>query len=416
MASKIQNSKFKIVVLTQYYPPEHGAPQNRLHDLARRWVSSGHDVTVLTAMPNYPTGQIFPAYQGKFTFTESIDGIKVIRCWILPTKKKSTLRQLVCYFSFVKSSAFIGLFKLGKSDFLICESPPLFLGFTALFLKFVKDTRLVMNISDLWPESAVQLGMIGKGPALSFLEWFEKLLYRKSALVSCQTEGIVEGVKKRYPASRTFLFPNGVDLDMFIRQPKDANFAATHGIPKDYFVIGYAGNHGRSQALSQVIEAARLLKDNKLFFAFFGDGPEKEELQRKASGMGLENLKFFDSVPRDRMAYLLSQFDIAIVPLKDIKIFEGARPSKIFELMAGQIPFIFCGKGEGAEVALKSGCAKVVPPENPEKLAGAIMEFAKLAKEDLAKSGEKGRLYVSENFNRAVLADQFMDKLKEIGK
>ncbi|MFA6291139.1 MAG: glycosyltransferase family 4 protein [Victivallales bacterium] len=403
----------KIAILTQYYPPEHGAPQNRLHDLARRWVLKGHEVTVLTAMPNYPTGKIFPAYRGKFIITEIIDGVKVVHCWILPSRKKSTVRQLACYFSFVKSAAFSGLFKLGKSDFLICESPPLFLGFTALFLSFAKSAKLIMNISDLWPESAVQLGMIRKGPALSFLEWFEKLLYKKSVLVSCQTEGIVDGVKKRHPGARTFLFPNGVDLEMFTKQPKDANFTESHGIPKDSFIVGYAGNHGRSQALTQVIQAANLLRDKQIFFMFFGDGPEKEELRKKAADMGLESLKFFDSVPRDSMAHLLSQFDIAIVPLKDIKIFEGARPSKIFELMAGQIPFIFCGKGEGAELALKSGCAEVVPPENPAELAAAILELSDLPPESRREMGLKGRDFVVNFYDRAKLAEDFLSKLKE---
>ncbi|MEI6420853.1 MAG: glycosyltransferase family 4 protein [Lentisphaerota bacterium] len=403
----------KIAILTQYYPPEHGAPQNRLHDLARRWVLKGHDVTVLTAMPNYPGTKIFPDYRGKFRCSEMIDGIKVVRCWILPPKKKSTIRQLLCYFSFVKSAALIGFFKLKKSDFLICESPPLFLGFTALFLSFVKRTRLVMNISDLWPESAVQLGMIKKGPALSFLEWFEKHLYKKSVLVSCQTEGIVEGVKKRHPGANTFLFPNGVDLEMFTKQPKDANFAESHGIPKDFFIVGYAGNHGRSQALTQIIQTAALLKDKKIFFVFFGDGPEKEELRKKVASMGLESLKFFDSVPRDKMAKLLSQFDIAIVPLKNIKIFEGARPSKIFELMGGQIPFIFCGKGEGAELALKSGCAKIVPPENPAELATAILELSQLSPESRMDMGLKGRDFVVNFYDRSKLADEFLNKLKE---
>ncbi|HCE45597.1 MAG TPA: glycosyltransferase WbuB [Lentisphaeria bacterium] len=403
----------KIAILTQYYPPEHGAPQNRLHDLARRWVLKGHEVTVLTAMPNYPAGQIFPAYQGKFTFTEAIDGVKVIRCWILPSKKKSTIRQLLCYFSFVKSAAFFGMFKLGRADFLICESPPLFLGFTALFLKFVKGTKLVMNISDLWPESAVQLGMIGKGPALSFLEWFEKLLYRKSSLVSCQTEGIVDGVKKRHPEARTFLFPNGVDLEMFTPVTPDLKLKKELGIPEDCFIVGYGGNHGRSQALEQVLEAARILKDEKIFIALFGDGPEKPALEKKASESGLKNIRFYPSQPRQKMSQIQGLWDIALVPLKNIPLFDGARPSKMFELMGGQIPFIFCGKGEGAEVALKSGCAKVVPPENPEKLAEAIMEFAKLAKDDLARFGEKGRLFVSENFNRSVLADQFMKELEK---
>ena len=141
----------KVIILTQYYPPEHGAPQNRLHDLAKRMKNTGHDVTVLTAMPNYPKGEIFTDYRGKLVVEENIDGIKVIRTWILPAKKKSFLRQLIAYFSFVKSSAFFGLLKLKKADFLICESPPLFLGATALVLSFAKSAKLMMNISDLWP-------------------------------------------------------------------------------------------------------------------------------------------------------------------------------------------------------------------------------------------------------------------------
>lgn len=404
----------KLTILTQYYPPEHGAPQNRLHDLARRWVLKGHDVTVLTAMPNYPGTEIFPDYRGKFTFNEVIDGVKVIRCWILPPKKKSTVRQLICYFSFVKSAALIGLFKLGKSDFLICESPPLFLGFTALFLSFLKSSKLVMNISDLWPESAVQLGMIRKGPALSFLEWFEKLLYRKSVLVSCQTEGIVDGVRKRHPEARTFLFPNGVDLEMFTPSAPDAALRKELGMPEDCFIVGYGGNHGRSQALEQVLEAAKILQDDKIFIALFGDGPEKPALEKKACDAGLKNIRFFPSQPRQKMSQIQALWDVALVPLRNIPIFDGARPSKMFELMGGQIPFIFCGKGEGAELALNSGCAEVVPPENPSELAAAILELSNLPPGNRREMGLKGREFVTKFYDRAKLAEEFLGNLKNI--
>lgn len=406
----------KLTILTQYYPPEHGAPQNRLHDLARRWVLKGHDVTVLTAMPNYPGTEIFPDYRGKFTSNEVIDGVKVVRCWILPPKKKSTVRQLICYFSFVKSAALIGLFKLGKSDFLICESPPLFLGFTALFLSFVKSSKLVMNISDLWPESAVQLGMIRKGPALSFLEWFEKLLYRKSVLVSCQTEGIVDGVRKRHPGARTFLFPNGVDLEMFTPSAPDAALRKELGMPQDCFIVGYGGNHGRSQALEQVLEAAKFLQDEKIFIALFGDGPEKPALEKKACDAGLKNIRFFPSQPRQKMSQIQALWDVALVPLRNIPIFDGARPSKMFELMGGQIPFIFCGKGEGAELALNSGCAEVVPPENPSELAAAILELSNLPPGNRREMGLKGREFVTNLYDRSKLAEKFLKELESISK
>ncbi len=407
-----QSRMSKIIILTQYYPPEHGAPQNRLHDLAKRMKEAGHQITVLTALPNYPKGEIFPAYRGKFYLKEELDGIEVMRCWILPSKKKSTVRQLLCYFSFVLSSVLVGLFKLKPAGLLVCESPPLFLGATALFLAFAKSAKLIMNISDLWPESAVQLGMLKPGPTLFVLEWFEKLLYKKSALVMCQTEGIVEGVKKRLAKARTFLLPNGVDLETFKRHPRDANFAKQHGLPEGAFIVGYAGNHGRSQALSQILDAAKIIQNSAtalLLFALFGDGPEKEELMKKTKEMGLKNVRFFDSVPREMMPDLLSNFDLALVPLKNIDIFDGARPSKIFELMGVQLPFIFCGKGEGAEIAEKSGGATVVPPEAPEKLADAIIEFAKLPQDKRTEMGKKARKFAEMNFDRAKIAEDFMN-------
>lgn len=405
----------KFLFLTQYYPPEHGAPQNRLHDLARRWVMAGHEVTVLSAMPNYPRGEVFPEYRGRFTMSEEIDGVRVIRSAIFATKKKGIIPQLISYFSFVFSSIIVGLIRLGKHDVLLCESPPLFIGFSALILKFRTRAKLIMNISDLWPESAVQLGMLKPGPALSILEWFEGLLYRSSHLVSCQTNGIEDGVLTRAPGSKTFLFPNGVDLDMFPVLDKDKELARNLGLDLDRFIIGYGGNHGRSQALSQVLKAAEKLgKPNDFQFVLIGDGPEKEELISYAKEKNLANIVFLPSQPRQEMAKLQALWDVALVPLKNIDLFDGARPSKMFELMAGKIPFIFCGKGEGADIALKSGCAEVVPPENSDSLAAKIAELAKLDKAALKKRGETGRKFVENHYNRARLANEFLDLIKSI--
>jgi glycosyltransferase involved in cell wall biosynthesis len=406
----------KITILTQYYPPEHGAPQNRLHDLARRWVEAGEEVVVLTAMPNYPRGEVFEEYRGKLISTEEIDGVKVIHSAIFVSKKKSMIAMLSIYFSFVFTSIIAGILKLGKSDVLLCESPPLFLGFSALVLKFWTRSKLVMNISDLWPESAVQLGLIGKGPTLSALEFFERLLYKSSKLVSCQTDGIVNGVKKSHKKAETFLFPNGVDLEMFQPQPKDESLKKEFDLPDGYFVVGYGGNHGRSQALSQVLEAATRLKDEKIIFVLFGDGPEKPELQEKAKEMGLVNVRFYPSQPRQKMSKIQSLWDLALAPLKNIDIFDGARPSKMFELMAGEIPFIFCGKGEGADIALESGAAKVAPPESYDDLAEIIKSFAEMTPEQRKEMGKQGRKFVSEKFDRSKLAVEFLEKLKDVLK
>ena len=407
-----------LIILTQYYPPEHGAPQNRLHDLAKRMVKKGHKVTVLTAMPNYPKGEVFPDYKGKFTYKEELEGVKIIRSWIFASKNKGLITQLSVYFSFVFSSIIVGLFRLRKADFLICESPPLFLGGSALILSFLKRASLIMNISDLWPESAVQLGLIGPGLKLSVLEWFERLLYKKSLLVMCQTEGIVDGVKKSYPKANTLLFPNGVDLEMFQKVLPDKQLAKELDIDFDKFIVGYGGNHGRSQALSQVLEAAEIIAQKKdlkveIEFLFFGDGPEKNSLIEKQKDQNINNVRFLPSQPREKMGKIIALWDIALVPLKDIEIFYGARPSKMFELMAGETPFIFCGKGEGADIALESQCAISVPPEQPKELAEAIIKIALMTKRQRQQMGKKGRTFVTKYFNRDKLANKLMDTLKK---
>ncbi len=401
----------RIVILTQYYPPEHGAPQNRLHDLAKRLVAAGDEVTVMTAMPNYPRGEVFRDYRGKFSMEEEIDGVRVVRSWIFASKSKGKIPQLTSYFSFVATSALIGLFKLRRADVLICESPPLFLGFSALFLKAAKSAKLVFNVSDLWPESAVQLGMIGPGFALSFLEWFERRLYRSSAFVSCQTEGIADGVKAAVPDAETLILPNGVDLDMFPRRERGKRKKGDES-----FIVGYGGNHGRSQALTQVLEAARIVKERRsdIEFRLVGDGPEKPSLIDKAKEMGLDNVRFDPPVDRTAMAGAMAEWDVALVPLRDIPLFDGARPSKMFELMAVGLPFIFCGKGEGAEIAKKSGCAVVVPPESSKKLAIAILKLADKPARSLTRMRNNGRKFVEDNFNRAEIAKRFRERLEEV--
>lgn len=402
-----------IIILTQYYPPEHGAPQNRLHDMAKRWVTAGESVTVLAAMPNYPTGKVFDGYRGKLASSETIDGVKVIRSWIWASREKRTLPQLRAYLSFVATAILVGAVRLRKADFLICESPPLFLGGSALILSFLKRAKLVMNISDLWPESAVQLGALGPGMALRILEWFEGLLYRRSAMVSCQTEGIVDGVKKRTPSADAFLYPNGVDPDMFQPRPKDASLAKELAFPEGAFIVGYGGNHGRSQGLRQVLEAAERLRGENVFFAFFGDGPEKDELVELARKMNLDHVRFYPSQPRERMAEVIAQWDVALAPLLDLEIFHGARPSKMFELMAMRVPFIFCGRGEGADLAVESGCALSVEPEKPEQLAAAIERLRSIPAEERWNMGEKGREFVLTRFNRIALAESFRLRLRQ---
>ncbi len=149
----------KIIILTQYFPPEVGAAQNRLFETASRLQKNGAEIKILTAMPNYPEMKIKEGYKGKFYLKENIGGLEIHRAWIYVGNNKKILSRLLNYFSFVFTSFWVGWFKLGKADFIFCESPPLFLGMTAVLLKKIKGSKLIFNVADLWPEAAEKLGV-----------------------------------------------------------------------------------------------------------------------------------------------------------------------------------------------------------------------------------------------------------------
>ena len=179
----------KLLILTQYYPPEIGAPQNRLHELAVRLKAAGMEIDVLTALPNYPRMEIMNGYENRKNRYEKIDGIPVHRSWIYVTKSKGVFSRLLIYFSFVWSSYWKGR-KMKKHDYLLVESPPLFLAYSALRLAKKLNAKLIFNVSDLWPESAEKLGIVTNKIALNLAYKLEAKCYRQAFLITGQTQEI----------------------------------------------------------------------------------------------------------------------------------------------------------------------------------------------------------------------------------
>jgi len=215
-----------LTILTQYYLPEIGAPQRRLSHLAEGLAKQGHRVTVLTAMPNYPTGKIYPGYGG-LTCVEEINGVRVVRTCIYPTQDAGFVRRLSSYFSFVFSSLLLGGWKLEPCDYLLTESPPLFLGITGFWLSRWKRARWIFNVSDLWPESAVRLGMLNNKIALRMSEWLEAFCYNNAWLITGQSKSIIENIQQRFPRVQTYHFSNGVDAARFCPDAATADARAT---------------------------------------------------------------------------------------------------------------------------------------------------------------------------------------------
>lgn len=405
-----------VVILTQYFPPETGAPQARLGFLARRLVAGGHRVEVVTAMPNYPSGRVHPAWRGRLLADDETPSGRVLRSWLYTSGPRSTTRQLATYLTFAASAAATAPVRLRRADVLLWESPPLLLAPVASLLARRLRARLVMNVSDLWPRSAVDLGLLGRSGLTTAFERLERRSYTAADLVSCQTEGIVAGVRARRPGADVHLFPNGVDTQLFRSAGAGAAFRGELGVEPDAFLVGYAGNFGRAQALEQVLDAAHRLVDTapEVRFVLMGGGPRREHLVERSRKLGLSNVVMVPSVPHERMPEVLSGFDVGVVPLADLPVFQGARPSKMFELMATEVPIVYCGRGEGAALARASECARVVPAEDPAALAGAIEVWRRLPAAERRRAGRLGREFVVRSFDRSFITDGFIARLAQL--
>lgn len=403
-----------VVLLTQYFPPEIGAPQSRLGFLARRLRMAGDRVTVVTAMPNYPTGRVPREWRGRLLMREDTDAGVVLRSWVYASPNRGTGRQMLTYASFAASAAMSAPLRIRSADLVLWESPPLSLAPVAWTLARRLRARLVMNVSDLWPRSAVDLGMLrADSRATAAFERFERWAYRSADLVTCQTEGIAAGVEHRAPGTRSLLFPNGVDVEAFSPRPPSAGVRQRFGAAPSDIVAGYVGNFGRAQALEQVVDAAALLAADapQVRVALMGDGPRRPAIGERLQTSGLPNIRLLDPVPHAEVSTVLASLDIGLVVLADRDVFRGARPSKLFELLAMGLPVVYAGRGEGAALAEAAGATHVVPPERPAELAAALSGLAALPPHERAAMGQRGRAYVTRSFDRATLTDELIQAL-----
>jgi glycosyltransferase involved in cell wall biosynthesis len=406
----------KFLILSQYYPPETGAPQNRLHSLALNLVKYGCELEVLTAMPNYPKMEVFDSYRGLSYFKEHIDGIKVHRSKIYVSKSKGVFKRLLNYFSFVLSSIRVSN-KLSKTDYIICESPPLFLGISALYLSKKLKAKLIFNVSDLWPETAEKLDIVNNKFFLNLAYKLEKYLYKKSFLVTCQTQGIEININKRFPNIPTLWLPNGIDKEVY-DVPENKDWITEYGIEGKRIYV-YAGIIGHAQGLDVIIKAKNWLVNNefalskKVAFVIIGDGPDKQRLEALNEELKT-NIIFIPNTPKIEVLKMLKACHGYIVPLKKLDLFLGAIPSKIFDALAFSKPILLGVDGEAKSLFIDKGKAGIYfEPENEISLAEAVI---KLESNPIKASiyGDSGFIYATKNFDRKNIAKKLLKKIQNL--
>ena len=363
-----------MLFLTQNFPPEIGAKAARLHELTRRLAARGHDVQVITAMPNYPTGKVFEDFRGRVRVEERIEGVQVVRTWLKPSNSTRTFPRLVSYLTFVVTSLLFGMPGTGRRDIVFIESPPLFLVLPGLLIGRLAKARIVMNVSDVWPETALRIGLRMRRIPLWLLQRLERLGYERSDLVTATTPKASESIAERFPHAATAVIPGGTDLELFRPSRRSNALRATLGVGEGDFLVGYCGLHGLFQGLEVVVQAAALLRGNpRIRFVLAGDGPTKATLVELAAAAGLDNVVFKAPLPRDQVGELVASFDLALVPLA--AELPGTMPSKVYETLACGVPLIVCEGCEAAPLVRDLGLGRAVRPLDADSLVAAIEDL-----------------------------------------
>ncbi|WP_323787420.1 glycosyltransferase family 4 protein [Psychroserpens sp.] len=324
-----------VLIITSYFPPETGAASNRIFHLAEGLKDHQFNVSVLTPLPNYPTGQIFKDYKGKFKHSATENGILIHRLWIYASNSKNKLLRLIAMLSYSFSLVWFFMWhKIPKT--VIVQSPPLLVAFTCMLCLKSKKRHLVLNVSDLWPIAGLELGAFKKNFSYKMLEHIERFNYKRANLVLGQSEEILSHVTSIFPEKNTFLYRNYPDFE----SPK-LNYNPSNGKLK----IVYAGLLGIAQGIYKLCQE---LDYSTIEFHIYGSGAEQVKIETFIVNHPELPIIYHGQVTRNELHEVLLQYDITIIPL--LKRIYGSVPSKIFEYAKLGLPMLYFGGGEGETI------------------------------------------------------------------
>jgi glycosyltransferase involved in cell wall biosynthesis len=379
----------EILIISNYYPPEKGAAANRIEQLALKLHQNNYKVSVICPLGNYPKGEIFSEYKGKFSVNESRDNITVKRLWIYPSVSKNLVVRIISVLSF-SLSLFLYLLIKKTPKKVVVQSPPLLLSFISVFVLSLKNKKIILNISDLWPLAVIELKTLKENSfSHKFSLFLERFIYKKATLIIGQSNEIITHVKSIFPEKNCYLYRNLPDHKV---EEFDLKFEENQPIK-----IFYAGLLGIAQGVYKLCEKIdfKSLQKDKIELHIFGDGAEKNQIEALISSIKGKKIFFHGMMERNDLHEKLKTFDIAIVPLK-VRIY-GSVPSKIFEYGALGFPILYFGGGEGETIVEENHMGWIASVENYEQLNHEIEKISKMSKSELFEM--KKRIFISSEIN-----------------
>ena len=403
----------RILVFSHYYYPEGNAPASRMSAVCSHWASRGHDVEVITCAPNVPNGVVYEGYANRLLQSETLKRVRVTRVWTYLSANKGAVRRILNFLSYMLAAVFVSWFR-GRPDVIVATSPQFFCGWAGFLASRMRIRRVpfVLEIRDLWPDSIVAVGAMRNKGLLRLLYRLERWLYAGSDHIVTVGQGYWEDlVDKGVPCEKLSIIPNGVDRELF--WPRQATDLLVRFGMQDRFTCAYVGTIGMAAGLDVVIEAAEELRNlgrNEISFLLVGDGAERERLEKIAQEKGLDNLVFSGMLPKERMPEVLAAADVCLVHLRKVDLFKRVTPSKIFEMAAMKKPIILGVAGQAAKLLRAANAGVCIEPENARELVDAVCALASDPAACRAY-GQSGHDYVVRNYDRAILADEYVNIL-----
>jgi glycosyltransferase involved in cell wall biosynthesis len=403
-----------ILFLTDNFPPEVNAPASRTFEHCREWVRAGAQVTIITCAPNFPKGHVFEGYKNRLWQSEVIDGIKVIRVWSYITANEGFVKRILDYQSFMVSAIVASVF-VRRVDIVIGTSPQFFTACAAWSVSKLKRIPWIFELRDMWPESIKAVGAMRDSAVIRWLEKLEQFLYRSADRIVSVTHAFKRTLIHRgIDGDKIDVVTNGVNSARFSPKPKDAELEHQYGL-QGKFVAGYIGTHGMAHALETLLNAAAQLQalpeGQDVRFLFLGDGARKAGLQQQAQDIGLHNVIFLDSVPKEEVARYWSLLDVSVTHLRNTELFTTVIPSKIFECMGMGIPILHGVPGESADIVLREGVGEVFESENPQALVAGLLHM----RADITTFAlyRKNGLAAAKQYDRDHLATSMLESIRQ---
>lgn len=407
----------KILVVHQYFLGKDDAGGSRWNQFARYWAEAGHQVTILAGMVHYAKGSKAPQYKGRFLVREQIHpNVTIYRCHVSESYNRSFAGRAWAYASFAFSSLWAGVFKTGKPDVIVATSPPLTVAPTMWLLSRLRRVPAVFEVRDLWPESAIDTGVLTSRPIIWLSYKLEAMAYRKARWINALTPAFEEALvaKKGVSRDRISMIPNGADLDIMTPGPKDNEVRRRLGL-EGKFVVSYFGAHGRANKVGQLLDVAERLKMSHLDVRILlvGDGMEKPAIIEDARKRCLDNVLFVDSVPKEQVCDYINASDVCTAVLMKNDTFKTVYPNKVFDYMSCKRPIIIAIDGAARKLVEEAGAGLYAEPEDPQAFVDALLRL-KADPALMERMGASGYRHASQYYSREGMARKYLALLERL--